>query len=110
MVQIDKNPAELMVLKQNTPGISMAKLTERSRVAPLPGECPFKIVDYRESPNPYLARYGEENWRGEIKRSVFMQKYMCITDLVQHIHNKVHRHSEEPGMKIPGFSTMMHYL
>jgi len=33
------------------------------------GVCPFGIQDYCKSPNPYLARYGDDLWREKIEAS-----------------------------------------
>lgn len=52
----------------------------------LPGACPFGIVDYRRFPNPYIARYGEQEWENEIRKS--LSKYCCVKELVKHINEE----------------------
>jgi hypothetical protein len=43
-------------------------------------------VDYRLSPDPYLAKYGPGRRDEEIKKSVMMSGNVCITDMVEHIY------------------------
>jgi hypothetical protein len=42
-------------------------------------------TDYRKAANPYIARFGEDNWKEEIKKTSFLTQYVCITDMVEHI-------------------------
>ena len=42
-------------------------------------------TDYRKAANPYLAKFGEANWKKEIKKASFMTQYVCITEMVEHI-------------------------
>ena len=79
---------ELKLKKVNCDGISLKKLTEWSKLIPHPGACPHVVQDYRLEPNPYLARYGIDNWRQQIESSLFMRKYMCITELVTKIYER----------------------
>ena len=48
------------------------------------GSCPYQVRDLRKEDNPYYARYGE-NWRDEMKKVQFMQPYVCVTDLINHM-------------------------
>ena len=41
-------------------------------------------VNHLIADNPYESRYGEE-WKSEIKKVKRMKKFICVTDLVQHI-------------------------
>ena len=42
-------------------------------------------VDFRQSDNPYLARYGEEKWEEEIWKVSGLSKYASVKQLVIHI-------------------------
>ena len=52
------------------------------------GTCPHKKMDHRTATNPYLSKYGDDQWRNECETSVFMKKYMCVTELVTKIHDR----------------------
>ena len=51
----------------------------------LPGSCPDDI-NYLAAANPSEARYGD-NWKEEIKKVRFMNKYCNVRDLVNYINN-----------------------
>ena len=78
---------QLLTLASTLSGISVAKLTEWRDTAAQPGTCPYEIVDYRKSTNPYKERYGD-TWEEEISKTVFMKQHMCIRELVQKIHDR----------------------
>ena len=63
----------------------MAKLTEWAAIVPHAGQCPHAMVDYRLAENPYQAKYGG-NWRSVIGSTVFMKRYMCVTELVRKMY------------------------
>ena len=87
---IAQTNVQLSHIVSTTIGISLFTLTEW-RTTPLSiGTNPGHTVDYRRSPNPYLTKYGPVDWRNKVGNGVFMRKYMCITELVQ----KMHDHSE----------------
>jgi len=44
-------------------------------------------IDYRKQSNPYLARYGS-SWMEKLSKSCTMEKYVLVTDMVQHIHDE----------------------
>jgi len=50
---------------------------------------PPNEINFLLNENPYSARYGD-SWREEIAKVKEMKKYICVTQLVQHIHNKTH--------------------
>jgi len=79
---------DLPRLKESTPGISVACLRKWRDCPAHDGTCPHQIEDYRKAENPYLARYGEAQWREKINNSVFMSKYMCVKELVRDIHDR----------------------
>ena len=83
---VGKSDEEIKELKNNTLGISIVKLTEWRNYVPCEGACPHTIVDHRKASNPYLSRYGEDLWESMINTSVFMNKYMCVTELVKGIY------------------------
>ena len=45
------------------------------------------VVDHTKEANPYKSLYGEE-WEQKIGESHFMKKYICVTKLIKHIHDK----------------------
>ena len=47
-------------------------------------ECPVP-KDWRKEDHPYKARYGDEMWEDEIKKSKTFKGSMFVTDLVTHI-------------------------
>eukprot|EP00594_Rhizosolenia_setigera_P009623 CAMPEP_0178971686 /NCGR_PEP_ID=MMETSP0789-20121207/20476_1 /TAXON_ID=3005 /ORGANISM="Rhizosolenia setigera, Strain CCMP 1694" /LENGTH=494 /DNA_ID=CAMNT_0020658811 /DNA_START=594 /DNA_END=2078 /DNA_ORIENTATION=+ len=40
--------------------------------------------DHRKAQNPYKSRY-QDRWEDEIKKSKHMSKYVCITELIEHM-------------------------
>ena len=48
------------------------------------GACPYQIRDLQKEDNPYMARFGE-NWLNEMKKVQFMQPYICVTELINHM-------------------------
>ena len=68
--QTDK---QLLTFANNTAGISFGFLTKLRDTHTLEGACPHQHKDYRKEPNPYLAKYGEDEWRNEIEKTVFMK-------------------------------------
>ena len=72
-----------------------------------PGTCPYTVVDHRKATNPYLDKYGPENWKKEISSCVFMKKFMCVTELVKKFTIVAKRHLKEQVMKMTGIFTMM---
>ena len=50
----------------------------------LPGSAPANI-DHRKELNPYLSKYGEEEWETKIDASRFLSNFVCITKLIEHM-------------------------
>ena len=48
---------------------------------------PTPKKDYRAYPNSYLAKYGEDEWRNKIEKTVFMKKYMSIRELIRKMYD-----------------------
>ncbi|EJK60897.1 hypothetical protein THAOC_18686 [Thalassiosira oceanica] len=46
---------------------------------------PPPSTDYTKEANPYLARYGEDEWEAEIRKTKHFRGLCCVTDLVEHI-------------------------
>ena len=82
-----KNEEELLAISQDILGISIAWLHELKNTAVHPRSCPHTITDHRKSVNPYESKYGER-WEEEIKMTAFMKRFVCIRDLVEHIHDQ----------------------
>ena len=82
-----KSDADLQALKQTTTGISLATLNKWRSTTALPGTSPGETIDYRTFPNPYLEKYGADNWERKVSESIFMKKYMSIRTLVKEIHD-----------------------
>jgi hypothetical protein len=49
-------------------------------------DCPLD-EDYRMAENPYLARYGEEEWEAKLKTCTHMSLYVSIADMITHIYD-----------------------
>ena len=67
-------------------GLSVARMQKirAESLKAVPGACSYQKIDYRKTPNPYLAKYGA-NWRTKISSVTSMRKCVCIKELVQHI-------------------------
>jgi len=78
---------QLLTFANNTAGISFGFLTKLRDTHTLEGTCPHQHKDYRKEPNPYLAKYGEDEWRNEIEKTVFMKKYMSIRELIKKMYD-----------------------
>ena len=81
-----KSDEQLRTLSAALSGISLGKLIEwRDHPSHL-GACHHIPVDHRKAANPYLSRY-RSSWEEEIKKTTFMKQYVCVRDLVTHIHD-----------------------
>ena len=49
-----------------------------------PGSSTYRLIDHRQSPNPYQSRYGE-GWEKVIKTTTALSSHTCIKDLVLHM-------------------------
>ena len=78
---------QLKQIVSSTTGISLSTLTKWRATPVSTGANPGLTVDYRLAANPYLAKYGPDEWRNKVNNSIFMRKFMCITELVQRIHD-----------------------
>ncbi len=57
-----------------------------------PGQVPDCIIlDHPKAENPYLSRYGADRWEEEIKNVDRMKKYVCNTDVIEHIMHESNR-------------------
>ena len=82
----DGETKERLTNISNKSRISIKRLYRLSAVAStaLPDSPPPEI-NHQQADNPYLSRYGEENWEEQIKKVSGMSKYCDIRDLVLHI-------------------------
>jgi len=85
---------ELLTLTQYISGISVKKLKEWRDCEASLGSCPHGIIYYRIAPNPYITKYGADRWEEEIQKSVFMKRFMCITEAVKCIHDQSKKYFE----------------
>ncbi len=69
-------------LKERCAGISVKMLNKWKELPAHPGACPHKRIDYRKTPNPYLANYGIEDWETKCMQIEFMKKYICVKQWV----------------------------
>ena len=81
-----KIDAELLTLSALLAGVSLSKLTEWRDYPSHPGSCHHVPIDNTRSSNPYQSRYGP-SLEKEIKNTTFMKQYVCIRELVTHIHD-----------------------
>ena len=47
-----------------------------------------KTVDHRKADNPYLSKFGEDNWMNALKNLSKMSNLVLVTDYVEHIWKK----------------------
>ena len=81
-----KSDTELLTSSPELQGISFIKLVEwRGHPSHLRA-CQYTIVDHRITANPYYSQYNSF-WEEDIKKTTFMRQYVCVRDLVQHIHD-----------------------
>ena len=52
----------------------------------IPGTPPPK-VDYRTFENPYKAKFGDD-WETVVGQATMLKPYVCVTEMVQHIHDE----------------------
>jgi len=57
-----------------------AESQERCIDSPAP-----EIIDHRKAENPFLSRYGEDEWEARIDATTPLCNYICVTDMVEHI-------------------------
>ena len=52
-----------------------------------PGECPsrYESVDYRLNDNPYLAKFGENEWENRIRKCPLLRNSLPVSDLIIHM-------------------------
>ena len=95
---------DLRELKGRCPGISLDTLHIWRDTPYHDGTCPHKKIDHCTATNPYLSKYGDDQWREECETSVFMQNYMCVTELVTKMHDHTQKkHLLEQHTKTIGF-------
>ena len=85
-IEVNSSLKELSERPDSLTFSSLKKLHIQSRTATL-GAQPQE-TNHLLAANPYLSRYGEQNWRKEISRVSSMKKYCCIRELVGHLHDK----------------------
>jgi predicted flap endonuclease-1-like 5' DNA nuclease len=51
-------------------------------------DAPVLIKDHRKAENPYASLFGEEFWEAKLKQASHMSAYVCITEMVTHIHDE----------------------
>ena len=82
----EQDDAQLLTLASTLSSISLKSLSEWRDSNAQPDTCPCKVLDYMKYKNSYRKRYGA-TWEEEKRKTVFMQKYMCIQELVQNIYD-----------------------
>jgi hypothetical protein len=48
-------------------------------------------TDHRKANNPYISKYGEADWKQSCAKSVMLSSYLCIPELVRHIHDETQK-------------------
>jgi hypothetical protein len=43
------------------------------------------IVDHKKAANPYLSRYGADDWDADIHDTSAFKRRVCITKVIEHI-------------------------
>ena len=64
--------------------LQLLKLSIKAAATTASADVPV-AVDYRADANPYRARYGDADWRAKVTAATSMNKYKCVTDMVEHI-------------------------
>jgi hypothetical protein len=56
------------------------------------GSVPSRVrIDHRQEMNPYLSRYGSDNWMDEICKCSAMSGSICVTKIVNHMKKETDR-------------------
>ena len=79
----------LLNLNGQFPGISIDTLKNWRDIPCHNGTFPHKKIDHRTAASSYLSKYGVDEWRKECENSVFMPKYISVTELVTKMHNRM---------------------
>ena len=48
-------------------------------------------VDYRLTPNPYLAKFGDKQWEERIAKTKNLSAYCCVTHMIHHIYEETRK-------------------
>ena len=67
------------------------------------------VVNHCLAENPYESLYKDE-WKKKIGASKFLSHYVCITDLVRHIHDETKKSLKVQNMRMIGCFIMTHCL
>ena len=84
---ITQTDVQLTHIMSTTTGVSLSTLTKWYTTPLSTSTNPGHTVNCSHSPNPYLSKYGSVDWRNKVGISAFMRKYMCVTELVQKMHD-----------------------
>jgi len=66
-------------------GVSSATILKWVAAAEAASSDVPEAVDHRRAANPYLARYGEADWRTKVEASTSMGKFKCVTEMIDHM-------------------------
>ena len=81
-------PDQMMKLANDIRGISLARICAFVKVALQCLETdPPVPINHRQHDNPFLSRYGEENWESMVDK-LCMTKKVCVTELIDWIFLK----------------------
>jgi hypothetical protein len=78
---------KIKFIANNERGISINGLTKFREAAKKgkEGRAPLPR-DHRKTPNPYMSKYGSDNWEVEIEKSTYMSSYVSIKKLIEHMY------------------------
>ena len=86
-------------------GISQQKVDEILGGVYLDG-APPPTTDHHKQPNPYLSRYGPDDWEQHMNASSMMSRFCCITTLIEHIMTTCATHFKGTQYENDCFFTM----
>jgi len=81
-------PMQRAVLAIPRLGKKRLKKWQRLAAAAEDGEYTSVFVDHRRAENPYLSRYGDDDWETAIARDLRVHHVICITEIVRHMHDE----------------------
>ena len=74
------------------------------------GRCPFELeyVDHSKADNPYLSKYGPDEWQKRIAKSKTLSGNVCITDAIYHMATTTTNAMKETLYEGKGLFSMTH--
>lgn len=84
--QLDNEALQLASRRAVIPVNRMRSFVLKARQA-IEGRCTLERIDYRQAENPFIARFGENDWLQEVYKSKPFAKVVSIKVLLHHMNN-----------------------